>query len=80
MLPSQATYFVTVDISGFAISDTDFAQRLVWEFGIATIQVSTFYAENPNVNNVWLCLAKKRETLERGLERLRTAAFKMGIR
>ena len=80
VLPSQATYFVTVDISGSGVADTDFTQRLVREFGVATIPVSAFYTENPNVSNVRLCFAKKREILDAGLDRLRTAACKMGIR
>ena len=77
---SQATYFVNVDISDFNISDTAFTQRLVREFGVAAIPISAFYSGNsPNCDTVRFCFAKKRETLDAGLDRLRTAARTMRI-
>lgn len=75
--PGKATYFVTVDISDFAVPDVEFTQRLVRDFGVAAIPVSAFYATNPNVSTVRFCFAKKRETLDASLDRLRTASSKM---
>lgn len=79
VLHSQATYFVTVDVSGLTVPDTVFSNRLVREFGVAAIPVSAFYSTNPNVSNVRFCFAKTHETLDMGLDRLRTAARKMGL-
>ncbi|WP_090706165.1 MULTISPECIES: aminotransferase [unclassified Beijerinckia] len=80
VIPSQGTYFVTIDISELAISDdVAFAQKLVREFGVATIPVSAFYAENVYRNAVRFCFAKKDETQDRALERLRQAAPAFGL-
>lgn len=71
VIPSQGTYFVTVDIAPLGeTDDQDFCQRLVREFGVATIPVSAFYAEKPVKTIVRFCFAKKQETLEAALERL----------
>jgi N-succinyldiaminopimelate aminotransferase len=45
VLPSHGTYFVNIDLSALSGSDdVSFADRLVREFGVATIPVSAFYA------------------------------------
>lgn len=80
VLHSQATYFVTVDVSEFGIPDPVFTHRLVREFGVAAIPVSAFYATDPYVSNVRFCYAKKRETLDEGLDRMRAAACEMGLK
>lgn len=75
VLPSHGTYFVNVDIAPLGqTDDVAFAQRLVREFGVATIPVSAFYAEAPNTTTVRFCFAKNDATLDAGLERLRRAA------
>ncbi|HEV2574668.1 MAG TPA: aminotransferase [Beijerinckiaceae bacterium] len=80
VIPSQGTYFVTIDIGELAISDdVTFAQKLVREFGVATIPVSAFYAENVYRNAVRFCFAKKDETQDRALERLHNAAPAFGL-
>lgn len=71
VIPSQGTYFVTVDIAPLGESDDqEFCQRLVREHGVAAIPVSAFYAENHVRNIVRFCFAKKDETLDTALEKL----------
>lgn len=71
VIPSQGTYFVTVDIEPLGeTDDVKFCQRLVREFGVATIPVSAFYAENHVRNIVRFCFAKKDETLDLALGKL----------
>ena len=75
VLPSQGTYFLNIDLaaSGIALDDRSFCLRAVKEAGVAAIPVSAFYAETPVTNIVRLCLAKKDETLDAGVERLAAA-------
>jgi N-succinyldiaminopimelate aminotransferase len=76
VIPSQGTYFVTVDIAPLGESDDqEFCQRLVREHGVAAIPVSAFYVENHVRNIVRFCFAKKDETLDTALEKL-AAVFK----
>jgi len=70
VLPSNATYFVNVDISDSGLSDVEFCERLVRDFGVAAIPVSAFFATDPNHNVVRFCFAKKKETLDEALKRL----------
>ena len=74
-LPAEGTYFMSVDLaaSGVAAVDVTFCERAVREAGVACIPVSAFYAEDPVTNVVRLCFAKKSETLEAGVDRLRAA-------
>jgi aspartate/methionine/tyrosine aminotransferase len=70
-LPSSATYFVNVDISGLTDEDDAvFCERLVREVGVAAIPVSAFYAQTPVTSVVRFCFAKRRETLDAALARL----------
>jgi N-succinyldiaminopimelate aminotransferase len=76
VIPSQGTYFVTVDIDPLGeTDDQEFCQRLVRDHGVAAIPVSAFYAENHVRNIVRFCFAKKDETLDTALEKL-AAVFK----
>ncbi|HEX8584816.1 MAG TPA: aminotransferase [Allosphingosinicella sp.] len=74
-LRADGTYFLNVDLaaSGIALDDMAFCERAVREAGVAAIPLSAFYAENPVTNVIRLCFAKKRETLEEGVKRLRAA-------
>jgi methionine aminotransferase len=73
-LPCNGTYFQLMsyaDIPQFAeFPDTQVANILTEEFGVATIPVSVFY--NSPIDNKVLrfCFAKKEETLERAAQRL----------
>ena len=75
VLPSQGTYFLNIDLtaSGITLDDRSFCLRAVKEAGVAAIPISAFYAENPVTRIVRLCLAKKDETLDAGVERLAKA-------
>lgn len=74
-LPAEGTYFLSVDLaaSGIEVGDEAFCERAVREAGVAAIPVSSFYAELPVTNVVRLCFAKRPETLEAGIERMRAA-------
>ncbi|WP_129790621.1 aminotransferase [Sphingosinicella sp. CPCC 101087] len=71
-LAAEATYFLSIDLpaSGIAVDDVVFCERAVHEAGVAAIPVSAFYTEDPVISVVRLCFAKKRETLDEGIERL----------
>ncbi|HEY0414110.1 MAG TPA: aminotransferase [Allosphingosinicella sp.] len=75
VLPAEGTYFLSVDLaaSGIEAGDLAFCERAVREARVAAIPVSTFYAEDPVTTVVRLCFAKTRETLDRGIERMRAA-------
>lgn len=76
VLPSEATWFLSIDLSasGIALSDVDFCTALVDSHGIAAIPVSAFFeGENAPANVVRFCHAKAPETIETALERLKAA-------
>jgi aspartate/methionine/tyrosine aminotransferase len=75
VLPSQGTYFMLLDLkaSGIDLDDQTFAQRAVREAGVATIPVSSFYAEDAVTGVVRVCFPKKDSTLDAGIERLAKA-------
>ncbi len=81
LMPNHGTYFVNVDIGNIeGFDDIAFADRLVREFGVASIPVSAFYAQEPNRSTVRFCFAKSDSTLDEGLMRLRRAARAFGLR
>src|SRR4030095_2873236 len=75
VLPSQGTYFLSVDLpgSGIAEGDRDFCLRAVKEAGVAAIPISAFYAADPVTTIARLCFSKADATLEEGVRRLATA-------
>ena len=72
VLPSQATWFVSVDLtaSGIDLDDASFADRMAVEGGVVTIPVSAFFAENAVTNILRLCYCKDDATVDRAVERL----------
>ncbi|WP_279359132.1 aminotransferase [Methylobacterium indicum] len=75
VLPSAGTYFLNLDIAPLGESDdVAFCERLVREHGVAAIPVSAFYAHQPVRTIVRFCFAKRDDTLDRALERLRGLA------
>lgn len=74
-LPSQGTYFLTVDLaaSGVTLDDAEFCERAVRETGVAGIPLSAFYAAAPERHLVRLCFAKVDATLDEGARRLAAA-------
>jgi methionine aminotransferase len=71
LLPCEGTYF---QVASYAkISDEDdlaFTKRLVTEFGVATIPISTFYVDGKDTKCIRFCFAKDDATLIQAAERL----------
>lgn len=73
LLPSEGTYFQCVDISRVSdLSETEFCKWLTTEIGVAAIPLSAFYGNGFDQRVVRFCFAKKDETLNAALQRLRT--------
>ncbi|UDF05117.1 aminotransferase [Asticcacaulis sp. AND118] len=75
-LPSEGTYFLNIDLprSGIALDGQSFALRAVQEAGVATIPLEAFCAPGGEpLPVIRLCFAKSDATLNRGIDRLRTA-------
>ena len=70
VLPSEGTYFTNVVVPG---RDAELATWLVRQHRVATIPASAFYAREPVDTVLRLCFAKRRETLDEALIRLRAA-------
>lgn len=75
VLPSQGTYFLTVDLSVLGLNETDeaFCRRIVTEHKVAAIPVSAFYEANVVTSVVRFCFSKNDATLDAALERLSDA-------
>jgi methionine transaminase len=70
-LPSYGSYFQLYQYGKISEeSDKQFAVRITKEYGVATIPVSAFYHDGPDSKTVRFCFAKRRETLEKAVERL----------
>ena len=71
LLPCNGSYFQCVDYGHIDdIKDTEMAERLVREFGVASIPVSAFYTKRTDHQVLRFCFAKKQETLEKAVEKL----------
>lgn len=72
LLPCAGSYFQLARYD--RISDepaADFAQRLVREYGVATIPLSAFYQDGTDHRVIRFCFAKRDQTLQAAAERLR---------
>lgn len=70
-LTCQSTYFQLYHYQGLNdMPDTEFAELLTKEYGVATIPVSVFYRNNQDDKVLRFCFAKETETLERAAEKL----------
>jgi methionine transaminase len=70
--PSAGTYFQLLDFSQISdASDIEFADTLVRQVGVASIPVSPFYSEPPNLSVIRFCFAKNDSTMEQAVDRLR---------
>lgn len=68
-IPSKGTYFQVLDYSEITEEkDTNFAQRLVTDYGISTIPVSVFNIEGKDNKQLRFCFSKTDETLEKASE------------
>jgi methionine aminotransferase len=71
-LHTQGSYFQLVDYSAVSsLNEADFCQWLTREVGVAAIPMSAFYEGGFEQGLVRLCFAKRDETLQSALERLR---------
>lgn len=69
---SFGSYFICGTYERISESaDKDFAILLTKEFGVATIPVSAFYQDGTDNKVLRFCFAKKEETLEQAVERLK---------
>lgn len=72
LLPSEGTYFQCVDISEVSkLSEIEFCKWLTTEIGVAAIPLSAFYGDGFDQRVVRFCFAKKDETLNAALARLK---------
>jgi len=77
LLPCRGTYFQLACYGRISdLPDTDFAQWLTREVGVAVIPVSVFHADGHDEKVVRFCFAKREETLLAAAERLRAAFAK----
>jgi methionine aminotransferase len=77
--PAQGTYFQLLDFSEFfPPDDVAFAERVLTEAGVATIPLSPFYAEPPQLPVVRLCIAKRDSTIDEAAARIDEFARKLG--
>lgn len=71
-LKSHGSYFQCYDYSAISDeSDQDFAIRMTRDFGVAAIPVSAFYQEAIDNWVIRFCFAKREETLEKAVGRIR---------
>ena len=69
ILPSYGTYFQLLDYSGISDEpEVEFATRLIKEYGIAGVPVSSFYHNAKDNKTIRFCFAKERSTLEKAIE------------
>jgi aspartate/methionine/tyrosine aminotransferase len=79
VLPGTGTYFLCVDLraSGIGVDDRSFSLAMVREAGVASIPLSSFYAEQPLRSVIRLCFAKQPEVLDEAVGRM--AAFREAL-
>jgi methionine transaminase len=72
VLPTTGSYFQCVDISAMSqLTEAEFCKWLTTEIGVAAIPLSAFYGNNFDQRIVRFCFAKKDETLNLALEKLK---------
>lgn len=75
-IPSSGSYFECYSFAEISsASDKEFAIDLVKNYGVAAIPVSAFYKSGKDESLIRFCFAKKEETLEAAVERLRKICF-----
>ncbi|MFW0715476.1 methionine aminotransferase [Pedobacter sp. N23S346] len=72
LLPCHGSYFQCVSYSDISDEkDTDFSERLIKEFGVASIPVSAFYQKATDHKIIRFCFAKEDTTLALAAEKLK---------
>ncbi|MEM7484020.1 MAG: methionine aminotransferase [Bacteroidota bacterium] len=71
VIPSSGTYFQLLDYSEITTeTDTDFAERLIKEYRLASIPVSVFNLDGKDDNHLRFCFAKTDAVLDQAAETL----------
>ena len=71
VLPSESTYFLTVDINNLTDqTDQQFCSELTINGGVTGVPISAFYDENPPTHLLRFCFCKKMSVLQDAVERL----------
>ena len=65
----EGAYYIFTDISGFGMTDTEFARYLVEKVGVAAVPGSSFYHEGGETK-LRFTFSKKDETLTEACHRL----------
>ena len=70
-MPCEGTYFQVVSYANISNeNDVDFCKRLITEYGVAAIPISTFYADGKDLKHLRFCFAKEDQTLLQAAARL----------
>ena len=73
--PTEGSWFQTVDCSEVTPDpDTEFALKLVNQYGVAVFPMSMFYHDKSKSSVIRICFAREDETIKRGVEGLLKAA------
>jgi methionine aminotransferase len=71
LLSSEGTYFQLAKYNEISnVSDVDFCEKLVKEFGVAAIPLSVFNEDGKDLKLIRFCFAKDNDTLEQAAEKL----------
>jgi methionine transaminase len=71
LMPCEGTYFQVVSYAKISTeNDVAFCKRLITEYGVAAIPISTFYADGKDLKLIRFCFAKDNYTLEEAAKRL----------
>lgn len=71
LLPCEGTYFQVASYEAISSeNDIDFCKRLITEYGVAAIPISTFYENGKDLHLIRFCFAKDNAILEEAAQRL----------
>jgi methionine transaminase len=71
LMPCEGTYFQVASYASISDeNDVEFCKRLVTEYGVAAIPISTFYADKKDHKLIRFCFAKDKTTLDEAGRRL----------
>jgi methionine aminotransferase len=71
LLPCEGTYFQVASYAAISTeNDVSFCKRLITEYGVAAIPISTFYENGKDLHLIRFCFAKDNATLEEAARRL----------
>jgi methionine aminotransferase len=71
LMPCEGTYFQVASYATISNeNDVDFCKRLIIDYGVAAIPISTFYTDGKDLKLIRFCFAKDNVTLEEAANRL----------